>query len=163
MVIKPDPNKSIFKSNPNPAFFNQANNKKSQDIVVVSKGEPPKFSNIDIVSNVNKIEENEDAKPNIKPPKVVNKKEPSRKELSFQRKDISNEPEIQEKNEKKEEIKTNKLEPETINTNETPESSKANIVKEKVVQQPPVKNKAGPIVRNKKINSQKQENKKNSR
>ena len=46
MVIKPDPNKSIFKSNPNPAFFNQANNKKSQDIVVVSKGEPPKFSNI---------------------------------------------------------------------------------------------------------------------
>ena len=172
MVIKPDPNKSIFKSNPNPAFFNQANNKKSQDIVVVSKGEPPKFSNIDIVSNVNKIEENEDAKPNLKPPKVVNKKEPSRKELSFQRKDNNNEPEIQEKNEKKEEIKTNKIEPETINSNETPESSKANIVKEKVVQQPPVKNKAGPIVRNKKIkkiqdkedqpNYEKEEKKKNT-
>ena len=85
MVIKPDPNKSIFKSNPNPAFFNQANNKKSQDIVVVSKGEPPKFSNIDFSNNANKIEENEneDVKPNIKPPKVVNKKEPSKKELSL--------------------------------------------------------------------------------
>ena len=42
MVIKPDPNKSIFKSNPNPAFFNQAK-KKSKDIVLVSKGEPPKI------------------------------------------------------------------------------------------------------------------------
>ena len=171
MVIKPDPNKSIFKSNPNPAFFNQANNKKSQDIVVVSKGEPPKFSNIDISSNVNKIEESEkeDVKPNIKPSKVVNKKEPSKKELSFQRKDINNEPEIQEK---REEVKTKEIEPETINTNETPESSKANIIKEKVVQQPPTKNKAGPIVRNKKIkrnqdkedlpNYEKEEKKKNT-
>ena len=147
MVIKPDPNKSIFKSNPNPAFFNQANNKKSQDIVVVSKGEPPKFSNIDISSNINKIEENEDIKPNIKPQNVINKKEPSKKELSFQRKDISNEPEIPEK---KEEIKTDKIEPESINSNETPESSKASLIKEKVVQQPPAKSKAGPIVRNKK-------------
>ena len=44
MVIKPDPNKSIFKSSPNPAFFSQAN-KKSKDIVVVSKGDPSKFKN----------------------------------------------------------------------------------------------------------------------
>ncbi len=171
MVIKPDPNKSIFKSNPNPAFFNQANNKKSQDIVVVSKGEPPKFSNNDISSNVNKIEESEkeDVKPNIKPPKVVNKKEPSKKELSFQRKDINNE--VQEKNENKEEINANKIEPEVLNKNEIPENSKTNIPKEKIVQQPPAKNKAGPIVRNKKIkrnldkedqpNYEKEEKKKN--
>ena len=41
MVIKPDPNKSIFKSLPNSAFFNQA--KKSKDIVLVSKGDPSKY------------------------------------------------------------------------------------------------------------------------
>jgi len=44
MVIKPDPNKSIFKSSPNPAFFSQAN-KKSKDIVLVSKGDPQKYKN----------------------------------------------------------------------------------------------------------------------
>ena len=44
MVIKPDPNKSIFKSSPNPAFFSQAN-KKAKDIVLVSKGDPSKFKN----------------------------------------------------------------------------------------------------------------------
>ena len=54
MVIKPDPNKSIFKSSPNPAFFSQAN-KKSKDIVVVSKGDPSKFKNN--LTNNNKNEE----------------------------------------------------------------------------------------------------------
>jgi hypothetical protein len=55
MVIKPDPNKSIFKSSPNPAFFNQAN-KKSKDIVLVSKSDSQKYQN-----NINnkKVEENE--------------------------------------------------------------------------------------------------------
>ena len=55
MVIKPDPNKSIFKSSPNPAFFNQAN-KKSKDIVLVSKSDSQKYQN-----NINnkKAEENE--------------------------------------------------------------------------------------------------------
>ena len=74
MVIKPDPNKSIFKSSPNPAFFNQAN-KKSKDIVLVSKSDSQKYQN-----NINnkKEEENEikieiKEKPNDK--KVEEKKE----------------------------------------------------------------------------------------
>ena len=53
MVIKPDPNKSIFKSSPNPAFFSQAK-KKSKDIVLVSKGDSQKFKN-DINNNKNEI------------------------------------------------------------------------------------------------------------
>ena len=53
MVIKPDPNKSIFKSSPNPAFFSQAN-KKSKDIVLVSKGNPQQYkNNINNTSNIN--------------------------------------------------------------------------------------------------------------
>ena len=52
MVIKPDPNKSIFKSSPNPAFFNQAN-KKSKDIVLVSKGDSQKFKNNSINNSQN--------------------------------------------------------------------------------------------------------------
>ena len=53
MVIKPDPNKSIFKAIPNPAFFKQGN-KKSNDIVVVAKGKPIKAN-----QNINVIENNE--------------------------------------------------------------------------------------------------------
>ena len=53
MVIKPDPNKSIFKAIPNPAFFKQGN-KKSNDIVVVAKGKPIKPN-----QNINVIENNE--------------------------------------------------------------------------------------------------------
>ena len=53
MVIKPDPNKSIFKAIPNPAFFKQGN-KKSNDIVVVAKGKPIKTN-----QNINVIENNE--------------------------------------------------------------------------------------------------------
>ena len=74
MVIKPDPNKSIFKSSPNPAFFNQAN-KKSKDIVLVSKSDSQKYQNN---INNNKAEEKEikieiKEKPNDK--KVEEKKE----------------------------------------------------------------------------------------
>ena len=65
MVIKPDPNKSIFKSNPNPAFFNQANTN-SKDIVLVSKAEPKKHINI-INNNINRKV--------IKPKEGINKKE----------------------------------------------------------------------------------------
>ena len=66
MVIKPDPNKSIFKSSPNPAFFSQAN-KKSKDIVVVSKGDPSKFKNNSTNNNKNEeiiinIKEKKDTK-----------------------------------------------------------------------------------------------------
>jgi hypothetical protein len=53
MVIKPDPNKSIFKAIPNPAFFKQGN-KKSNDIVVMAKGKPIKAN-----QNINVIENNE--------------------------------------------------------------------------------------------------------
>ena len=53
MVIKPDPNKSIFKAIPNRAFFKQGN-KKSNDIVVMAKGKPIKAN-----QNINVIENNE--------------------------------------------------------------------------------------------------------
>ena len=43
MKIRPDPNKSIFRTNPNSAFFNQAKNKKN-DIIVMAKGEPLKYN-----------------------------------------------------------------------------------------------------------------------
>ena len=39
MVIKPDPNKSIFKAKPNPSFFNQ-NQKKNDDIVIMVADKP---------------------------------------------------------------------------------------------------------------------------
>ena len=42
MKIRPDPNKSIFRTSPNSAFFNQAKNKK-EDIIVMTKGEPNKY------------------------------------------------------------------------------------------------------------------------
>ena len=50
MVIKPDPNKSIFKAVPNSAFFNQGN-QKNTDIVVMAKKRPAK-------TNENKINNN---------------------------------------------------------------------------------------------------------
>ena len=53
MVIKPDPNKSIFKAIPNPAFFNQ--NKKNNDIVVMAK-EKPKY--INQKNNINQNQNN---------------------------------------------------------------------------------------------------------
>ena len=45
MVIKPDPSKSIFHANPNPAFFNQKKAKSNTDIIVVTKGQPLKYDN----------------------------------------------------------------------------------------------------------------------
>ena len=43
MKIRPDPNKSIFKTSPNSAFFNQAKNAKN-DIIVMAKGDPSKYN-----------------------------------------------------------------------------------------------------------------------
>ena len=143
MVIKPDPNKSIFKSNPNPAFFNQANTKsKDIDIVLVTKGEPPKFNN----NNINKIEEKEIEKNNddVKASKPIEKKEKSKKVLSEKKEKVNNNSEIQEKKDEPTEIglSNNKNETENLNKNE-------NKIKEKV-EPPSIKPKA-PILRNKKL------------
>ena len=56
MKIRPDPNKSIFRTSPNSAFFNQANNKK-EDIIIMAKGEPNKYNETNEISK-NKINEN---------------------------------------------------------------------------------------------------------
>ena len=50
MKIRPDPKKSIFRTSPNSAFFNQGKNKK-EDIIVMAKGDPVKY-------NYNEINEN---------------------------------------------------------------------------------------------------------
>ena len=61
MKIRPDPNKSIFRTSPNSAFFNQANNKK-EDIIIMAKGEPNKYNETNEISknniNDNKINNN---------------------------------------------------------------------------------------------------------
>ena len=54
MVIKPDPNKSIFKAVPNSAFFNQKN-QKNNDIVILAKKRPKTI--IEINKNNNTIKE----------------------------------------------------------------------------------------------------------
>ena len=60
MKIRPDPNKSIFRTNPNSAFFNQGKNKK-EDIIVMAKGEPLRY-NYDEFANIqnNKTNENKE-------------------------------------------------------------------------------------------------------
>ena len=57
MKIRPDPNKSIFRTNPNTAFFNQAKNKK-EDIIVMAKGEPMKYNYNEIIEKENKHDNN---------------------------------------------------------------------------------------------------------
>ena len=51
MKIRPDPNKSIFRTNPNSAFFNQTKNSKN-DIIVMAKGDPTKFNYNDEGDNI---------------------------------------------------------------------------------------------------------------
>ena len=51
MKIRPDPNKSIFKTSPNSAFFNKAKNSKN-DIIVMAKGDPTKFNYNDEGDNI---------------------------------------------------------------------------------------------------------------
>ena len=53
MKIRPDPNKSIFKTNPNSAFFNQGKNNKD-DIIVMAKGEPLKYNYDELIEFQNK-------------------------------------------------------------------------------------------------------------
>ena len=60
MKIRPDPNKSIFRTNPNSAFFNQGKNKK-EDIIVMAKGEPLKYNYDEFVNiQINKTNENKE-------------------------------------------------------------------------------------------------------
>ena len=53
MKIKPDPNKSIFKAIPNPAFFSQGN-KKNNDIIVMAKEKPKNIIQNNNNNNINK-------------------------------------------------------------------------------------------------------------
>ena len=58
MIIKPDPNKSIFKAVPNSEFFNQGN-QNNKDIVVMAKKKPAKINEINKNNNIIKEENNE--------------------------------------------------------------------------------------------------------
>ena len=57
MKIRPDPKKSIFRTSPNSAFFNQAKNK-TEDIIIMAKGEPNKY-NYKEINNIPKDKTNE--------------------------------------------------------------------------------------------------------
>ena len=138
MVIKPDPNKSIFKSSPNPAFFNQAN-KKSKDIVLVSKGDSQKFKN----NSINNSQNQEI---------VINIKEKNKTDMdkNNNEKEKQKEKEL-EQNIKQEEKKENvniSINSNKINTNEVNINIKEN--KEKI-NPPVIKNKVAPIKRTKYI------------
>ena len=64
MIIKPDPNKSIFKAVPNSAFFSQGN-QKNNDIVIMPKKKPAKIkeekeikeNNKEIITNIKQKED----------------------------------------------------------------------------------------------------------
>ena len=58
MIIKPDPNKSIFKAVPNSAFFNKGN-QNNKDIFVMAKKKPAKINEINKNNNIIKEENNE--------------------------------------------------------------------------------------------------------
>ena len=72
MKIRPDPNKSIFRTSPNSAFFNQGK-KNKEDIIVMAKGDPIKYDysqiNNDKINNDNNEINNEQnyikQKPNV--------------------------------------------------------------------------------------------------
>ena len=180
MVIKPDPNKSIFKSSPNPAFFSQAN-KKSKDIVVVSKGDPSKFKNN--LTNNNKNEEiiiNIKEKKDTKEIKETNNKNdiivqvPKEKKAIKEIKETSkNDIIVQVPKEKKIEVKNdavNKNNNNDIDNNNEDINNEItiNIVNKKEIKddtekpntENSIKNKAAPIKRNKinkKINEKEKE------
>ena len=142
MVIKPDPNKSIFKSSPNPAFFNQAN-KKSKDIVLVSKGDSQKFKN----NSINNSQNQEI---------VINIKEKNKTDIDKNNNEKLKEKEL-EQNIKPEEKKENvniSINSNKINTNEVniniKENKESKENKEKI-NPPVIKNKVAPIKRTKYI------------
>ena len=144
MVIKPDPNKSIFKSSPNPAFFNQAN-KKSKDIVLVSKGDSQKFKN----NSINNSQNQEI---------VINIKEKNKTDIDKNNNEKEKEKEKElEQNIKPEEKKENvniSINSNKINTNEVniniKENKESKENKEKI-NPPVIKNKVAPIKRTKYI------------
>ena len=144
MVIKPDPNKSIFKSSPNPAFFNQAN-KKSKDIVLVSKGDSQKFKN----NSINNSQNQEI---------VINIKEKNKTDIDKKKKKKEKQKEKElEQNIKPEEKKENvniSINSNKINTNEVniniKENKESKENKEKI-NPPVIKNKVAPIKRTKYI------------
>ena len=150
MIIKPDPNKSIFKSIPNSAFFNQAN-KKSNDIVIVSKGEPPKFNSINNNNNLHMIEEKgKDYKKdmnnnniNEKIQKNINKKENNKKLLPDKKDKQNNDSETLEKKFINEQFikKNNNIQNEIKKTNEYNKKEKEEM--------PHIKNKFAPLIENK--------------
>ena len=107
MKIRPDPNKSIFKTNPNSAFFNQANNNKN-DIIVMAKGDPTKFNYNDIE---NKIIKEPPSPLNSKKNDFLNKTQPN----------IKNKNNFEEKNES-----TNKKTPNKIQIDENKYNYKEN-------------------------------------
>ena len=79
MIIKPDPNKSIFKAIPNPAFFNQGNKKnKNNDIVIMAKEKPKNIIQNNNINqnniNINNINNNnnQNKKNDIPPPEDNN-------------------------------------------------------------------------------------------
>jgi len=151
MIIKPDPNKSIFKSIPNSAFFNQAN-KKSNDIVIVSKGEPPKFNSINNNNNnLHMIEEkgkdnkkdmnNNDINEKIQ--KNINKKDNNKKLLPDKKDKQNNDFETLEKKFINEQFikKNNNIQNEIKKTNEYNKKEKEEM--------PHIKNKFAPLIENK--------------
>ena len=175
MVIKPDPNKSIFKSNPNPAFFNQANTK-SKDIVLVSKGEPRKITNNDEKPNNEVI----DIKIKTPAPKNVEKKEINKKVLPHKSDKNNNDLDVKEKYIENKQIDSSKKEKEKEKERERErekerererekerekererekekererekEREKENVIIKDKTEQIKNKNKAGPIIRNKKL------------
>ena len=107
MKIRPDPNKSIFKTSPNSAFFNQANNNKN-DIIVMAKGDPTKFNYNDIE---NKIIKEPPSPLNSKKNDLLNKTQPN----------IKNKYNFEEKNES-----TNKKTPNKIQIDENKYNYKEN-------------------------------------
>ena len=112
MKIRPDPNKSIFRTSPNSAFFNQAKNKK-EDIIVMTKGEPNKYDYSQIKDNKNE---------------KVNKNEINKIEIESENKNEINEykkkNDIKIENKYKNEIKTKYVKNKDRNRKESKENNK---------------------------------------
>ena len=144
MVIKPDPNKSIFKSSPNPAFFNQAN-KKSKDIVLVSKGDSQKFKNNSINNS-----QNQEIVINIKEKNKTNIDKNNNEKEKQKEKELEQNIKPEEKKENVNiSINSNKINTNEVNIN-IKENKESKENKEKI-NPPVIKNKVAPIKRTKYI------------
>ena len=179
MVIKPDPNKSIFKSSPNPAFFSQAN-KKSKDIVVVSKGDPSKFKNNstnnkneEIIINIKEKKDTKEIKETNNTNDIIVQVPKEKKAIKEIKETSKNDIIVQVPKEKKIELKNdtvNKNNNNDIDNNNEDINNEItiNIVNKKEIKddtekpntENSIKNKAAPIKRNKvnkKINEKEKE------